>query len=545
MSASFSACRQRLSEMPTVSRDICRILYFSHLTKLCLVAVECVAAFAADPNLQLQLFKSGALFSLLLFLFKYDFTLEEGGVESNEESNQQEVANQLAKMSLVACARLTDNISSKSEAIDSQSYPLIRQSILSLLTPYITKQLGVTTTADILKTLNSNIENPYLIWDNSTRAELTDYLETQQREMMRSGECPDISYGSSFVFSSHSEELIVGEVFVRIYNEQPMFPLENAKGFTIDLLDYLGSQAQYLQSALNLVSNSTGSVDLQRLNNIKMCLLALNNVIKHNSGVEIQCIGHFKLLFSLLRLDQITELQTLAVNVIGSVSGNQECVQDIASSEVLVYLLMVLHPIQTNDFSKQLAVLTALTPLMFNSRLIKEALIKGAALYLLSLYANSSNFEVREKSAELLSKMTSDKLNGPRIKLLLSKFLPLLFIDAMKDSPQTSVHLFDGTQENPELIWNDSARLCVCKTLTQMCEQLFAEQTTNPSSIWKIPNDFEVKLPVGFGEFMIAGVYLRLYVQNPGWVVRKPKEFLTELMDSAKILMESEGNTEV
>jgi DnaJ family protein C protein 13 len=549
VAASFPACRQRLSEMVSVSKDICRILYFSHLTKLCLVAVECVAAFAADANLQLHLFQSGVLFSLLLFLFKYDFTLEEGGVESNEESNQQEVANQLAKMSLVACAKLSEDVLSQSVIADKSSlssYHLIRQSMFCLLTPYLAKQLGLSSTVDILKTLNSNIENPYLIWNNATRAELTDYLETQQREKMRSGDCPDDSYGSTFVFSSHKEELIVGEIFVRIYNEQPLFPLENAKGFTIDLLDYLGSQAQYLHSALSLVSTSTGNVNTERLNNIKMCLLALNNVITHNTGVEIQCIGHFKLLFSLLRLEQITELQTLAVNVIASVSGNQECVNDIAASEVLVYLLMVLHPNeQTDNTSKQLAVLGALIPLMFNSKLIKEALSKGAILYLLTLYANSMNTEVREKSAELLSKMTSDKLSGPRIKLLLCKFLPNLFIDAMKDSPQTAVHLFDGNQENPELIWNDEARTCLCNTLRKMSEELFAEQVNNPSSIWKLPNDFEIKLPVGFGEFVIAGVYLRLFIQNPSWVVRKPKEFLTELMDKAKFLMDKQGSIEV
>ncbi|XP_054167917.1 dnaJ homolog subfamily C member 13-like [Oppia nitens] len=546
VSASFTACRHKISEMTSISRDICRVLYFKHLPKLCIVAVECVAAFAADPNLQLQLFKSGALFSLLLFLFKYDYTLEEGGVESSEESNQQQVANQLAKSSLIAVARIAQNLSSKSDTLDSQFYPLIRQSTIALLTPYLAKQLETTSTSDILKTLNSNIENPYLIWDNSTRAELTDYLETQQRENMRSGECPDTTYGSTFEFSSHKEELIVGDIFVRIYNDQPMFPLETPKRFTIDLLDYLGSQAQYLQSALNLVSTSTGSLNTNRLNNIKVCLNALNCVIIHNNGVEMQCIGHFKLLFSLLRLDQMSDLQTLAVNVIASVSGNKDCVQDIASSEVLVYLLMVLHPTkQTDDYTKQLVVLTALTPLMFNTKLIKEALTKGAILYLLTLYAKSNNFEVREKAAELLSKMTSDKLNGPRIKLILHKFVPSLFIDAMKDSPQTAVHLFDGTQENPELIWNESARRCVCDTLIKMCEELYTEQMNNPSSVWKLDNDFEIKLPVGFGEFVIAGVYLRLYVQNPSWVVRKPKEFLTELLDTAKLLMEKEEATQV
>ena len=40
-------------------------------------------------------------------------------------------------------------------------------------------------TPQLLKTLNSNTENPYLIWDNRTRTELTKYLEEQQQSMIR------------------------------------------------------------------------------------------------------------------------------------------------------------------------------------------------------------------------------------------------------------------------------------------------------------------------------------------------------------------------
>jgi len=39
------------------------------------------------------------------------------------------------------------------------------------------------------------------------------------------GDC-DKSYGSDFVFSDHAKELIVGEIFVRVYNEVPTFQLE-------------------------------------------------------------------------------------------------------------------------------------------------------------------------------------------------------------------------------------------------------------------------------------------------------------------------------
>lgn len=36
----------------------------------------------------------------------------------------------------------------------------------------------------------------------------------------------DKHFGADFIFSDHSKELIVGEIFVRVYNEQPSFPLE-------------------------------------------------------------------------------------------------------------------------------------------------------------------------------------------------------------------------------------------------------------------------------------------------------------------------------
>jgi hypothetical protein len=36
-----------------------------------------------------------------------------------------------------------------------------------------------------LKLLNSNSENPYLIWNNGTRAELLEFLEAQQEANIR------------------------------------------------------------------------------------------------------------------------------------------------------------------------------------------------------------------------------------------------------------------------------------------------------------------------------------------------------------------------
>ncbi|KAI1292252.1 DnaJ -like protein subfamily C member 13 [Halotydeus destructor] len=248
VAASFPACRQRITEMISVTKDICRLLYYSQLTKLCLCAVECIIAFSTDSTLQVHLFEAGSIFSLLLTLFKYDFTLEEGGIETSKESNTQLVANELAKASVVALGKLMMDVNSSDGK--NPAHGLIKNCLNSLLTPYLAKQLVNDDAASLLKILNSNIENPYIIWDNSTRAELTDYLETQQREKIRSGECPDQSYGANFVYSSHKDELVVGDVFVRVYIEQPMFQLEDPKKLTRSLIDYIGSQAQFLHSAI-------------------------------------------------------------------------------------------------------------------------------------------------------------------------------------------------------------------------------------------------------------------------------------------------------
>ena len=71
-------------------------------------------------------------------------------------------------------------------------------------------------------------------------------------------------------------------------------------------------------------------------------------------------------------------------------------------------------------------------------------LFLGAIVYLLDLFCNATNPTTREKTAELFAKMLSDKLVGPKVRIILSKFLPGIFMDAMRDSPEASVHMFEG-----------------------------------------------------------------------------------------------------
>uniref|UniRef100_A0AAY5EIG4 J domain-containing protein n=1 Tax=Electrophorus electricus TaxID=8005 RepID=A0AAY5EIG4_ELEEL len=529
VAAQFEECREKIIELPNIIRDLCHILYYGKaLPRLASVAVQCVSSFAVDFFLQTHLYHAGALWHLLVNLFSYDYTLEESGVQASQDTNQQEVANALARLSLVALGRL----GGYGTPIKN---PTIRKSLAAMLTPYIARKLGTSSPAEVLKLLNSNSENPYLIWNNGTRAELLEFLEAQQESNIKRGEC-DKSFGAEFVFSEHGKELIVGEIFVRVYNEQPAFPLEHPKAFAASLLDYVGSQAQYLHTLLAM--SQTNKVEsqqhAQRLRWAEMALEALRNVIRNNPGSETECIGHFKLLFSLLRVHGAGKVQQLALEVVNTVTSNQECVGNIAESLVLANLLVLLHSLPS---SRQL-VLETLHALTSNTKIVKEAMAKGALIYLLDLFCNSTHPQVRTQTAELFSKMTSDKLVGPKVRLTLMRFLPGVFMDAMRDNAEAAVHIFEGTHENPELIWNDASRETVSTTVREMMLDHFRQQKDNPDVNWKLPEDFTVAYAAGQGELEVGGVFLRIFITQPGWVLRKPREFLVSLLETLTQLLE-------
>ena len=77
----------------------------------------------------------------------------------------------------------------------------------------------------------------------------------------------------------------------------------------------------------------------------------------------------------------------------------------------------------------------------------------GALIYLLNLFCNSQNPTVREETASLFAKMITDKLVGPKVRIVLMKFLPVIFMDAMRDSPEASVHMFESTSDSVAVAW--------------------------------------------------------------------------------------------
>lgn len=233
----------------------------------------------------------------------------------------------------------------------------------------------------------------------------------------------------------------------------------------IEISDQLNNEEQAKNYKYNFVDNANTE------NHVEMVLRALISVIKSNAECEKQCIGHFNTIFGFLThvyFNQKPQIKALALEVVALVSRHKECVTEIAACEILGRFLIALRDPDMRD--DQPRVLETLSGLMNAQEMIKEAQNKGAVIYLLDMFCNSRNPQIRETCADILSKMTADRLSGPKVRITVQKFLPPLFVDAMIESPATSVQLFESVHEHPELIWNDKTRSKVCDAVNEMCD---------------------------------------------------------------------------
>lgn len=56
------------------------------------------------------------------------------------------------------------------------------------------------------------------------------------------GETEDSTYGESFKYDALKDELVVGEIYVRVFNEQPTFVLEVCAHYYVIVADLSSNQ---------------------------------------------------------------------------------------------------------------------------------------------------------------------------------------------------------------------------------------------------------------------------------------------------------------
>ncbi|VEL42003.1 unnamed protein product [Protopolystoma xenopodis] len=75
--------------------------------------------------------------------------------------------------------------------------------------------------------------------------------------------------------------------------------------------------------------------------------------------------------------------------------------------------------------------------------LLKEFVYRGGLIYLLTFLVTASSLEIRQSVIQLLARCLADKQVGRRIQALLGQFLPGIFQETLRDTPDIFLQLFD------------------------------------------------------------------------------------------------------
>lgn len=80
------------------------------------------------------------------------------------------------------------------------------------------------------------------------------------------------------------------------------------------------------------------------------------------------------------------------------------------------------------------------------------------------------------------------------------------------------------------LLWTQKVRIPQKKNINffLLIFRFYSSQKINSKTTWR---DSDTLADITTNELVVSGVYLRLYVSNPGWTLRKPKQFLSDLLD--------------
>eukprot|EP01133_Synstelium_polycarpum_P018030 gene18030-21522_t len=440
------------------------------------------------------------------------------------------------------------NVQEMMDAPETELNKKVRDTITTFLTPHIVLRLKMPIGTipskhyhKLLTELNTKHETAAFIWNTSTRDDLMEFLNKRLDEVNRNPGAVLPFSCDGFAYKSLSGELKVGGYYLRVYNAAPTAPT-NA---TTPIAELFVQLTEFL-AAERLINEPPGGVrnpdkKLWDIYVVKMqsALEALKNVVQHGkvSPTNFNSKGRMRLVFSFLTHEDNVRIQKSVLDILTLVTSNMECITHIAAVGgepegcILPYLLQLLARPKKDTLELCLKVHHSLVAL---SQHVADTISHAGMLYLLDVFSNVQiPLESRVKSCAVLGRMVIDKVHGPKVSLLLTKFLPPVFTSTMGEDPQQTVMVFDAQHENPELIWNNNTRAQL-RDVLQDLEKQYTALLVGANSLtpqWRISEEFCVSYQMGEAELFVGGVYISLFLKQPGWSLRNPRKFLLEVFD--------------
>ncbi|KAH1067703.1 hypothetical protein J1N35_032690 [Gossypium stocksii] len=559
----FETARVEMLELPGLVEDIV------HCTELELVpaaldaSLQTVAYVSVSSDLQDAFIKAGVLWYLLPLLLQYDSTVEDSDMsESHGVGARVQIAkNMHAIRASQALSRLSGLCSDESST--PYNAPVVN-ALRALLTPKLASMLRDQVPKDLLSKLNSNLESPEIIWNSSTRAELLKFVDQQRASLGPDGSY-DLKDSHIFGYEALSKELFVGNVYLRVYNNQPDLEISEPEEFCVALIGFIAFLVHNVRETLNInisspksdehQSDTTGtSVNEQQvpddfmatsdvkdkeenlmIKNLQFGLKSLKNLLSTHSNLASIFSTKEKLLpifecFSVPVAPEsnIPQLCLKILSLLTAYAPSSEAM--VADGSNLLLLLQMLHSAP----ACREGALHVLYALASTPELAWAAAKHGGIVYILALLLPLQEeipLQQRAAAASLLGKLVAQPMHGPRVAITLARFFPDGLVSIIRDGPgEAVVSALEQNTETPELVWTPAMAASLSAQIATMVSNLYHEQTKGRVIDWDVPEQPSSQQEMR-DEPQVGGIYVRLFLKDPKFPLRNPKRFLEGLLD--------------
>ncbi|XP_051150143.1 dnaJ homolog subfamily C GRV2 isoform X2 [Andrographis paniculata] len=553
----FESARTEMLELSGLVEDIV------HCTELELVsaavdsALQTIAHVSVSSEFQNALLKSGVLWYVVPLLLQYDSTAEESDkADTHGVGTSVQIAKNLhAVHAFHALSRLSGLGNCETPIPYNQAAV---EALRNMLTPKLASMLKDKLPKDLLSSLNSNLETPEIIWNSSTRGELLNFVEEQRANVGDDGSF-DLKDAHSFGYEALSKELYIGNVYLRVYNDQPDFEITEPEGFCLALVDFIShlvhnaeassvdtyvngdvtSESSEKQPSSDKPSESddgkvTNSENTELVKNLQYGLISLQNLLAKNPNLASVVSTKEKLLplfecFS-LSVASTSNIPQLCLTVLSRLTTYGPCLDAmVADTSSLLILLQMLHSSPTcREGALHVLYALASTP-----ELAWAAAKHGGVVFILEVLLPVKEIPLQQRAAaaSLLGKLIGQTMHGPRVAITLARFLPDGLVSIIRDGPgEAVVNALEQTTETPELVWTPAMAASLSAQIATMASDLYREQVKGRVVDWDVPEQASGQQEMR-DEPQVGGIYVRLFLKDPKFPLRNPKRFLEGLLD--------------
>eukprot|EP01051_Picozoa_sp_SAG22_P015756 SAG22_NODE_2109_length_3004_cov_2.193804_2_plen_837_part_00 len=416
--------------------------------------------------------------------------------------------------------------------------PLVQDSILGALGPGLANILkGMTEPAPFLATINSHNETPEILWYEKHIVELK-LLCAKQTDDLAEGVC-DHEAGINFNYKVTETELCIHGIFVRILVKRTA-----TEGFHEDV--------------------AMPEVFFQRL--MQWCIdpASLPAVLDHptrgehssvNVALVLQCIVHM-LTTKVQRVPAVAEsgatarflefcapdkwsaaVHALTLQVLMKCGEDAKFIQDVIKSATSLTPLLCL--LNGGTAANKKATMEALMLLTNNAKILLESIRRGVVIYLLAIAASPEG--INETARLVLQKMSKSALHGLKVTDAMEQFLPKAVVNGIVNQLGEDEFTFTMECKTPELIWSDDMALQFRQAVTGQLETLYDTQLHSWEAKPELDEEYAVDYAVLEDEMFVGGIYVRLFLKNPQYNIRKPEKFIEALFAAHEALACADG----